>query len=423
MKLLVTNQRTLKRDEKPFFLLADTCWSAFTSIQKDEWIRYLQKRKSQGFNTLQINILPQWDRSRSTFDWLPFEEIDGIYDFSSLNDKYFYRAKELCQIADEQGFSLALVVLWANYVKGTWASQLDGEKNVFPKDQLINYFEKIIETFDEFNPLYFIGGDTDFPEPATIATYQYAFDYFEEHSKDTLKTIHIRGRFTDIPDEIAERLDLFLYQSGHNHSYINMPYYLAEEFTNKKQQLPIINSEPCYEQMGYSRQEYGRFRQKDVRQAAWQSVLSGAFAGVTYGAHGIWSWHQLSSKFAENIGEAFDSPLIWHEALMLPGANDYGYIKQLFEIYQIENLVPWNKGLIKGNEQIRLSKKNDDSLLFAYMPSNTTIHIDMDLTEYKVVLVDLQTRYFYEPVYEIDNKITKFKTHSCQEDVLIIAYK
>ncbi|MBC8932636.1 DUF4038 domain-containing protein, partial [Escherichia coli] len=60
---------------------------------------------------------------------------------------------------------------------------------------------------------------------------------------------------------------------------------------------PVINSEPCYELMGYSRQKYGRFSREDVRKAAWQSVLSGAIAGISYGAHGIWSWHEEGSTF------------------------------------------------------------------------------------------------------------------------------
>ena len=42
---------------KTFFYLADTCWSAFTNITDDEWDYYLYKRKAQGFNTIQINIL------------------------------------------------------------------------------------------------------------------------------------------------------------------------------------------------------------------------------------------------------------------------------------------------------------------------------------------------------------------------------
>ena len=51
------NGKTLCRDGKPFFYLADTCWSAFTNITDDEWDYYLYKRKVQGFNTIQINIL------------------------------------------------------------------------------------------------------------------------------------------------------------------------------------------------------------------------------------------------------------------------------------------------------------------------------------------------------------------------------
>ncbi|EAC5524850.1 DUF4038 domain-containing protein, partial [Listeria monocytogenes] len=69
MKITVNqNKRTLLRDGQHFFYLADTCWSAFTSIQENDWITYLDKRKEQGFNTLQINVLPQWDRSRGQFD-------------------------------------------------------------------------------------------------------------------------------------------------------------------------------------------------------------------------------------------------------------------------------------------------------------------------------------------------------------------
>ena len=48
---------------KPFFWLADTCWSAFTNISDDDWQEYLDLRARQGFNVLQINALPQWDLS------------------------------------------------------------------------------------------------------------------------------------------------------------------------------------------------------------------------------------------------------------------------------------------------------------------------------------------------------------------------
>lgn len=56
MSLTIENN-ILMKNGKPFFYLADTCWSAFTNIKDNDWDYYLDYRKSQGFNTLQINIL------------------------------------------------------------------------------------------------------------------------------------------------------------------------------------------------------------------------------------------------------------------------------------------------------------------------------------------------------------------------------
>ena len=53
------NKRYFKKNNKNFFYFADTCWSAFTNIDLDSWEYYLQYRRRQGFNVLQINILPQ----------------------------------------------------------------------------------------------------------------------------------------------------------------------------------------------------------------------------------------------------------------------------------------------------------------------------------------------------------------------------
>jgi len=420
VKLTVSpNNRTLQRDSHHFFYLADTCWSAFTSIQEDDWITYLDKRKEQGFNTVQINILPQWDRSKGTFDMLPYP-IDGKkFDFGQVRTAYFERAHKLCQIAEEKGFTLALVVLWSNYVADTWASDLDGGINIISQAERQIYYKQVIDTFDAFQPLYFIGGDTDFPTQDTIDTYLEAFDYFEAHSPETLKTIHIKGRFKDIPASIVSHLDLFLYQSGHNHSFLDMPFTLAEHFYHLEPQLPIINSEPCYEQMGFARQVYGRFEQRDVRKAAWQSILSGGSAGITYGAHGIWSWQTQESAFAEDIGEAFDSPMIWQEALHFPGANDYGYIKQLFELLSIHQLIPCQQHLIDTHAQIRMAITEDQRYSLIYLPSNTKICLrDVSITN--VTLVDLKERRFFKPSYTVSDNVTIFKPHMCQEDVLLI---
>jgi len=50
------NKRSFQLNGMPFFYLADTVWSAFTNITLEDWEFYLDKRRKQGFNVLQINV-------------------------------------------------------------------------------------------------------------------------------------------------------------------------------------------------------------------------------------------------------------------------------------------------------------------------------------------------------------------------------
>ncbi|KAF6611587.1 DUF4038 domain-containing protein, partial [Paenibacillus sp. EKM208P] len=68
---MAENQRSFTKEEKPFFYLADTVWSVFTNATIEEWSDYLDYRKMQGFNVLQINMLRQWDASESDLNLQP----------------------------------------------------------------------------------------------------------------------------------------------------------------------------------------------------------------------------------------------------------------------------------------------------------------------------------------------------------------
>ena len=239
----------------------------------------------------------------------------------------------MCEKAKKEGFELSLVLLWCNYVPGTWASSLipDG---VLPFDCLKNYVEKVHETFSKFEPLYIVSGDTDFPTQESIKYYAYVASALKKLAPSCLLTTHIKGRYTYIPKEIYQYLDLCFYQSGHNAKDLSMPYSLSEEMQNKYPGKPLINSEPCYEEMGYSGQMYGRWTRFDVRRCAFMSILSGACAGITYGAAGIYSWHKVKKSFESSLGEGFDMPKSWcirkkhfiiqTESVLLRGKNICG---------------------------------------------------------------------------------------------------
>lgn len=417
MLQIAENKKTLLRDGNPFFYLADTCWSAFTNITDDEWDYYLYKRKVQGFNTIQINILPQWDASVTDLDYQPFVEGDPY----RLNDAYFAHAREMCVKAKQEGFELALVVLWCNYVPGTWASRMlpDG---ILPFECLENYVDKVHRTFTDLEPLYIISGDTDFPEEETVKYYVHVGQLLKGLAPDCLYTTHIKGRYSEIPEELYDLMDLCFYQSGHNAKDLTMPYSLSETMQEKYPGKPLINSEPCYEEMGYSGNMYGRWTRGDVRRAAYVSVLSGACAGITYGAAGIYSWHKVKKGFLTLLGEGFDMPKSWEEAMAFPGAWDYGYLKMLLEELQAEELTPRQDLLVNQTTDIRVAESGS-GLLLIYVPCNTRVRLKAELSGWDVKAIDLSERFVANLGYTVKEGRTILDMHPFGQDALLVLRK
>ena len=199
----------------------------------------------------------------------------------------------------------------------------------------------------------------------------------------------------EIPEKLIKQMDFYMFQSGHNAKLENraMPYCLPEYFIEHYPVKPLLNSEPCYEQMGYSSNMYGRFHQFEIRRAAWQSILTGAFAGITYGAAGIYSWHTYGKEFANEVGEGFDSPNPWHLAIHYPGAWDYSDIKVIFDNYEITELSSAQNLLMNGIDDIRAALTNN-KLLLIYVPENTKIKLKLETTAIdKITIIDLETRH------------------------------
>lgn len=391
MLRLSEDKRTLKKDDQPFFFLADTVWSAFTNIEKKDWVYYLEKRKSQGFNTLQINVMPQWDRSVKDEIDLPFKVENGYFNIEEKNEEYFKHAEEMLEIAVEKGFTPALVLLWCNYIPETWAGNFE-RTPYFRQEDIKEYTRDIVEQFKRFEPIYLISGDTDFPTDNVVEYYYDCLEEAEKTDPHALKVLHIKRGLKEIPEKLLNHsgLDLYFYQSGHNAQFQDVAYTFAEYFYDKEPKRPTINSEPCYELMAYSRNEYGRFSREDVRKVAWQSVFAGAFAGITYGAHGIWSWHDTESDFGSGLGEGFAPPYNWRVALEFEGADDYGYLKQFVEKEKLVTLIPNQSILLNETEEIRVVET--EHKVYVYLPVNVPLQLNGHFDSEKDYAVDLDKR-------------------------------
>lgn len=409
-----------EHEGKPLFLLGDTIWTAFSNIAIEEWKEYLDYRSTQGFNMLQINILTQWDAGKSDLNIYPFEmDSDGRFDFSKINEEYFKRAQDMLAIAVDKGFVPALVVLWGNYVKDTWMSD-NNPINIIPLELVKPYVEYAVKAFSKFKPIYMVSGDTDFRTETTTEYYMTAVNTIRELDPEALFTAHICGGVTSVPEAMTKdgAMDFYAYQSSHNIESQDFAYTLAEAFYQAPVKKPVINSEPCYESHSFGG-KYGRYDEFQVRRAIWQSLLSGAQAGVTYGAHGVWGWYTEGKEFY-NLSYG-GRPFNWRTALRLKGAWDASYAKWVFENYGLFDIEPKQNLILNDTKEIRMSMSKDSEKIVVYVPYTTDVKIAMDLSAYDFSIITLEDRYIVKPVVTVEGDITTVRMHEFNSDALIIA--
>jgi hypothetical protein len=150
----------------------------------------------------------------------------------------------------------------------------------------------------------------------------------------------------------------------------------------------------------------------------WQSLLSGAKAGFTYGAHGVWMFQHKGMTFGS---EGFSGlPFLWREALQFEGAWDVSWAKWLFENYGFHILEP-NQALIEGPRQIRSASSADLSLIAIYIPSVRYVVIHHDLQDYRSCLHLLDKRRVVSPSLTFSGDITVLPMTGYNTDALFVA--
>lgn len=420
MQLSVSETRSyFLRDGRPFFYLADTVWAAFSNAPMDEWRAYLAYRRRQGFTALQISVLPiLHDMSASGLDAHPFAVDErGQWDFNAPSPAYFARAAEMVGVAREEGFVPALVLLWCNYVPDTWGSQRTPDV-VMPAGAVAPYVEYVVRLLAPYDPVYIISGDTDFPSERAIGHYTTALRVVKDLSPHALTTLHLAPQ-ADLPDDLAHspHLDFYMYQSGHHVEEQDRAYTLAQRFAGKPVRHPVVNGEPCYEGHGHGHR-YGRFSAFDVRRAIWQSLLAGAGAGVTYGAHGVWSWHRRGVAFTS---EAFSMrPFDWREALRLEGAWDASFARAVVERYDLYGLDA-RPDAQDVSPEIRVAAAPDRGRVAVYVPYPTEVAMELDVADdYIWTVIDLAARHWGDlPVSRSTGRVV-IPMHEANNDILVI---
>ena len=378
-------------DGTPFFYLADTAWASFGNVPLELWEPYLRYRKMQGFNALQISILPiVHDRSVGPDLVEPFaQKENGAYDFSQRNEAYFAKAEKMVQMSVDYGFIPVLGVLWCCYA----IQRNDPNPNRMSLDEVREYSTFAARRFARFDPIFFISGDTPQHDDEEIERYRVALEATKAVCPNALYTMHIAGgRILD--ERLINGVDFYMYQSGHGANRQQSAQGLAKQFQELPRK-PILNGEPCYEGHGrMGAEDRNKFSAFDVRRATWQSLLSGASVGITYGAQGIWSGQVKGMRLMHERRkfEAYD----WEFAYQLEGSWDVGFAKWVFENFKLADIEPVD---IVRNDDNEIVAAADVAMtrIVAYAPYTTSIEFDVDLSTYTCSCINLNDRRIWTP--------------------------
>jgi hypothetical protein len=307
-------------DGTPFFWLMDTAWNGALKSTEADWQTYLEDRLAKGFTGIQF-VTTQWRAARSDREG---QTAYSGYEDITIHPAFFQRLDERVDAVNEAGLLAAPVVLWA-------LGEADEVPGQLPEDQAIRLARYITARYGAHHVTWFLAGDENFSDERGERWRRIGRAVFEEPQHEALATVHPQGRqwyLEAFRDE--DWYDVIIYQSSHGGGPETIGWIHsgppAQNWENEPT-MPVINSEPGYEDhIAWERDE--RHTAFDIRQQAYYSLLSSPTAGVSYGAHGVWSWETEPGEPLNHEGSGVAKP--WHEAIGLPGSQDLKHLADLF---------------------------------------------------------------------------------------------
>lgn len=311
-------------DGTPFFWMGDTAWNGALLSSERDWRDYLGDRAGKRFSAIQF-VMTQWRTAYTNAEgqvaYTGRERIE-------IRPEFFRRMDARIEAINRAGLLAAPVLLWA-ISSGGGAEHNPG--HYLPEDQAIRLARYMVARYGAHHVVWILGGDARYEGDQAEKWKRIGRAVFGEIPHATPVTLHPQGMqwpFEEFRNEAW--IDWFGYQSGHgddaralawNHSGPPSQRWKTEPAR------PILNLEPCYEDhLAYqSRLPVDSYK---VRRAAYWSLMATPPAGLTYGAHGIWSWETQPRVPLNHERTGLAKP--WRQAKDLPGSTHMKHLVKLF---------------------------------------------------------------------------------------------
>ena len=406
-------------DGTPFHWIGDTAWNGPMLASPDEWEAFVQTRAAQGFSVVQF-VATQWRGLPDGGPDGPAFTCDDDGAIASLNHDFLRRLDARLDALAAHGLVGAPVLLWAHETKEVDHGDIPQDDRPVTQDMSMD--DVPIPEVIEHNPGIFLSeadasllaqhlvsrwhahpvafilmGDGDYTADRADRWHRIGRATFgDSPSSDRAPVVVHPGGMQWVGAEFADEpwVDVIGYQSGHGGGigswrWLQDGPWLADTSLNAHQ--AIINLEACYEDhnrmnvmIGVPPGWTGRFSDRDVRRALYGSSLVTASGGVTYGAHGVWSWEQGGTRPKGHFqtGETKS----WREAMALPGATQVRHLRDHLGTVAWWRLRPapwvlkWHPG---GNGQftrwVSVARDAASSTTVVYFAGAYAAEIDLDL--------------------------------------------
>jgi hypothetical protein len=377
-------------DGTPFFWMGDTVWYGAILSSEPDWNTYLADRASKKFNVVHFNVVAPRngvaadENGEVSFDGaerleIPPSRLDRLVNKGlklvglneakpiRINPRFYQRLDKRIDAVNSHGL-LAAVVL-------TWGLRPEDSGNALPESEVVRLIRYLVARYGANHVVWILTGDTTYAEASGERWRRIGRTVFAErpHAPVSTHPNSLRWPWSSFHDE--KWLDFLIYQSGHHDDAKSLRWIHSGPPSQHWQDAPfrpIINLEPSYEgHLGYqSRKPHTDYT---TRRAIYWSLLNVPTAGVTYGAHGVWSWHTAIDQ------PPTDHPTTgiaktWREALSFPGSIQMNYLETFFTSFDWWTLQPNDDLLTEqpyGDDPARhvsgAASKNGDLVVF-YLP-------------------------------------------------------
>lgn len=211
---------------EPFFYLADTAWEMLHRMSKEEILRFLDVRASQGFTCIQTVLLAEFDglKTPNYYGKRPLLQTDGAFDPCRPDlvdeDSYWSLADFALDAAEERGLYLVLLPTWGDKFNLLWGKG----PVIFNPENARAYGRFLGERYkDRDNIIWMLGGDRPL-EPEHRAIVDAMAQGIKETGDTHLMTFHPVGchNSTQFVGD-APYIDFHTAQTGHGveHCYIS----------------------------------------------------------------------------------------------------------------------------------------------------------------------------------------------------------